>query len=142
MSADTSEKGLETLIIHHMTGVDGIAVASNMVAEAPAPYGGAGYIAGSAKDYYRAHALMDKLPEVMSEKQKNMKSHNLMAELVRKGKIENRGSRAKPAWHTAKKLAFNKGKQWLNQINSEVEPRKCLQGSVLFFVWIAPFSAV
>ena len=45
--------------------------------------------------------LMDKLPEVMSEKQKSMKIHNLMAELVRKGKIENRGSRAKPAWHAA-----------------------------------------
>lgn len=47
--------------------------------------------------------LMDKLPEVLSEKQKKMKIHNLMAELVRKGKIENRGSRAKPAWHTVTK---------------------------------------
>ena len=47
--------------------------------------------------------LMDKLPEVMSEKQKNMKIHNLMAELVRKGKIENWGSRAQPAWYTTKK---------------------------------------
>jgi len=47
--------------------------------------------------------LMDKLPEVLSEKQKKMKIHNLMTELVRKEKIENRGSRAKPAWHTVKK---------------------------------------
>ena len=47
--------------------------------------------------------LMDKLPEIMSDKQKRIKIHNLIAELVRKGKIENRGSRQKPAWHTAKK---------------------------------------
>ncbi|MBE3037337.1 MAG: putative DNA binding domain-containing protein [Chloroflexi bacterium] len=47
--------------------------------------------------------LMDKLPEVLSEKQKKMKIHNLMTELVRKGRIENRGSRAKSAWHTMKK---------------------------------------
>ncbi len=47
--------------------------------------------------------LMDKLPEVLNEKQKKMKIHNLMAELARKSKIENRGSRAKPAWHTVNK---------------------------------------
>jgi len=33
---------------------------------------------------------MDKLPEVLNEKQK---IHNLMTELVPKGKIKNRGSR-------------------------------------------------
>lgn len=44
--------------------------------------------------------LMDKLPEVLSEDQKKAKIHNLMAELTRKGRIENRGSRGKPAWHT------------------------------------------
>jgi len=44
--------------------------------------------------------LMDKLPEVLSEKQKKAKIHNLMAELSRKGKIENRGSRGHPSWHT------------------------------------------
>jgi ATP-dependent DNA helicase RecG len=44
--------------------------------------------------------LMDKLPEVLSESQKKAKIHNLMAELSRKGRIENRGSRGKPAWHT------------------------------------------
>ncbi len=47
--------------------------------------------------------LMDKLPEVLSEKQKKAKIHNLMAELVRKGRIENRGSRGQPAWHTVDK---------------------------------------
>ena len=57
MSTDTSEKGLETLIMRHMTGEDGLAVVPNMAAERLAPYGGTGYIAGSAQDYDRAHAL-------------------------------------------------------------------------------------
>ena len=57
MTTDTSEKGLETLIMRHMTGEDGLAVAPNMVAETPPPYGGTGYTAGSAKDYDHAHAL-------------------------------------------------------------------------------------
>jgi type I restriction enzyme R subunit len=44
--------------MRHMTGVDGLAVAPNTAAEVPqAPYGGTGYIAGSAPDYDRAHAL-------------------------------------------------------------------------------------
>src|SRR3990172_1436668 len=57
MTTDTSEKGLESLIMRHMTGTDGLAVTPNMIAEPPAPYGGTGYFAGSAKDYDRAHAL-------------------------------------------------------------------------------------
>ena len=57
MSTDTSEKGLETLIIRHMTGTDGLAALPNRVAERPPPYSGAGYTAGSAQDYDRAHAL-------------------------------------------------------------------------------------
>lgn len=44
--------------------------------------------------------LMDKLPEVLSASQKKAKIHNLMAELSRSGRIENRGSRGRPAWHT------------------------------------------
>jgi type I restriction enzyme R subunit len=43
--------------MRHMTGVDGLAVAPNTAAEVRAPYGGTGYIAGSAQDYDRAHAL-------------------------------------------------------------------------------------
>ncbi len=57
MTTDTSEKGLETLIMRHMTGTDGLAVTPGVMAERPAPYGGTGYFAGSAKDYDRAHAL-------------------------------------------------------------------------------------
>src|SRR6185295_16544285 len=57
MTTDTSEKGLETLIMRHMTGTDGLAVTPNSVAERTLPYGGTGYTAGSAQDYDRAHAL-------------------------------------------------------------------------------------
>ena len=52
--------------------------------------------------------LLDKLPEILSEKQKKAKIHNLMAELAKKGKIENRGSRAQPAWHTVHPSDFNR----------------------------------
>ncbi|MBA2683598.1 MAG: type I restriction endonuclease subunit R [Chthoniobacterales bacterium] len=57
MTTDISEKGLETIIMRHMTGVDGLAVTPKLVAERPPPYGGTGYTAGSPKDYDRAYAL-------------------------------------------------------------------------------------
>ena len=58
MSTDTSEKGLETLIVRHMTGTDGLGVPPGAaVAQPQAPYGGTGWLAGSARDYDRAHAL-------------------------------------------------------------------------------------
>lgn len=58
MSAtDISEKGLETLIVRHMTGTDGLSVAPGRVAEEPASYGGTGYTNGSPLDYDRTHAL-------------------------------------------------------------------------------------
>jgi type I restriction enzyme R subunit len=56
MTTDTSEKGLETLIMRHMTDTDGLAIVANQVAERPPPYGGTGYTAGSAQDYDRAYA--------------------------------------------------------------------------------------
>ncbi len=57
MTTDISEKGLETLIMRHMTGTDGLAVQPGMVAEPPPSYGGTGYFAGCAQDFDRAHAL-------------------------------------------------------------------------------------
>lgn len=58
MTTDTSERGLETLIMRHMTGTDGFAVVpTDRIAEPPAPYGGMGYVAGTAQQYDRAHAL-------------------------------------------------------------------------------------
>jgi type I restriction enzyme R subunit len=57
MSADTSEKGLETLIMRHLTGVDGLGLPPSTVAETSPPFGGIGYTASSARDFDRAHAL-------------------------------------------------------------------------------------
>jgi type I restriction enzyme R subunit len=57
MTTDTSEKGLETLIMRHMTGTDGLGPLPNTVALRPPPYGGTGYTVGSAQDYDRAHAI-------------------------------------------------------------------------------------
>jgi type I restriction enzyme R subunit len=55
-TSDVTEKGLETLIMRHMTGVDGFAVTPGAAAEQPEATS-AGYFAGSPKDYDRAHAL-------------------------------------------------------------------------------------
>jgi len=57
MTTNTSEHGLETLIVRHMTGTDGIAVPAQRVAEHPATYGGTGYAAGSPHNYERAYAI-------------------------------------------------------------------------------------
>ncbi len=57
MSTDISEKGLESLIVRHMTGGDGLAVAPSVLTDLPTPSGGTGYYAGSPKDFDRAHAL-------------------------------------------------------------------------------------
>jgi hypothetical protein len=58
MSADTSEKGLETLIVRHMTGVDGLAPPpADRVAESPPHFGtpppqrGNGWLIGWASDW-------------------------------------------------------------------------------------------
>lgn len=56
MPTNTSEAGLETLIVRHMTGVDGLVVAPGAVAERPET-SGTGYFAGSPKDYARAVAI-------------------------------------------------------------------------------------
>src|SRR5438552_18412586 len=69
MSAtDTSEKGLETLIFHAMTGRTGLEPVSGLPAAAatqagevrevsPTAGGGTGWLAGWPRDYDRAHAL-------------------------------------------------------------------------------------
>jgi type I restriction enzyme R subunit len=53
MTTDTSEKGLETLIMRHMTGVDGFSVTPGAAAKTPEPTG-TGYFVGSPKDFDRA----------------------------------------------------------------------------------------
>ncbi|CAK0775331.1 type I restriction enzyme, R subunit [Gammaproteobacteria bacterium] len=55
---DTSEKGLETLIMRHMTGTDGLASnAATFVAEAAPANGGSGWFAGTAAAYDREFAI-------------------------------------------------------------------------------------
>ena len=62
-TTDTSEKGLETLIMRHMTGTDGLApVTEGLVAETPdalsaAKAAGSGWLAGNLKDYDRTYAF-------------------------------------------------------------------------------------
>jgi len=67
MSTDTTEKGLETLIMRYMTGTDGLppaapvgtgsAPTADVASRLVAPLGGTGYLAGNPKDFDRAHAL-------------------------------------------------------------------------------------
>ena len=56
MPTNISEAGLESLIVRHMTGTDGLAVAPGTVAERPDVLG-TGYFVGSPKDYDRAFAV-------------------------------------------------------------------------------------
>jgi len=57
-STDTSEKGLETLIMRHMTGTDGLSSgAAGIVAEAAPTKGGSGWFAGSDSAYDRDFAV-------------------------------------------------------------------------------------
>jgi type I restriction enzyme, R subunit len=57
VTTDTSEKGLESLIMRYMTGTDGLAPAVGpQAAESPALYS-SGWIAGDAAAYDRAYAL-------------------------------------------------------------------------------------
>ena len=57
MKTDTSEKGLETLIMRHMTGVDGLSSDPDMVGESAPNAGGSGWFAGRAKAYDREFAV-------------------------------------------------------------------------------------
>jgi type I restriction enzyme R subunit len=63
MSTDISEKGLESLIMLHMTGTEGLSFgAEGLIAETPdtlaaAKAAGSGWLAGNPRDYDRTHAL-------------------------------------------------------------------------------------
>ena len=54
---DLSERGLETLIVRHLTGEDGTAATLGRVADAAATYGGSGYHLGAPGAYDPATAL-------------------------------------------------------------------------------------
>ncbi|MBV5318076.1 MAG: type I restriction endonuclease subunit R, partial [Desulfobulbaceae bacterium] len=59
MHTDTTEKGLESLIMHHLTGTEGLSsgVTGFMSAEPAAPYGGSGWYAGYPAAYDRDYAV-------------------------------------------------------------------------------------
>jgi type I restriction enzyme R subunit len=63
MPTDTTEKGLETIIIRHMTGTDGLfADGASPVMDSPDSIaaqkaGGSGWHAGSPAAYDRAHCI-------------------------------------------------------------------------------------
>jgi type I restriction enzyme R subunit len=57
-ATDTSEKGLESLIVAALTGDSGeSAPEANAVREQRYSYGGAGYVEGDSRDYDRDHAV-------------------------------------------------------------------------------------
>ena len=58
MKTDTTERGLESLIMRHMTGVDGLpSGAEGVVADAAPVKGGSGWLAGSGAAYDREFAV-------------------------------------------------------------------------------------
>ncbi|OGA55315.1 MAG: DEAD/DEAH box helicase [Betaproteobacteria bacterium RIFCSPLOWO2_12_FULL_62_58] len=58
MHTDTTEKGLETLIVEAMTGVPGgVAPEAEEAQKPPTPYGGTGWLLGRAEHYNREHAV-------------------------------------------------------------------------------------
>ena len=58
MATDTSEKGLESLIVASLTGTDGESVSLGGILDGTTPpYMGGGYVQGNPADYDRAHAL-------------------------------------------------------------------------------------
>ena len=58
MKTDTTEKGLESLIMRHMTGADGLSSgAAGVVAEAAPAKGGSGWFAGNDAAYDREFAV-------------------------------------------------------------------------------------
>lgn len=57
MTTDTSEKGLESLIMRHLTGTDGLSSGAGAVAEVPPSAGGSGWFAGHADAYDREFAV-------------------------------------------------------------------------------------
>lgn len=102
---DTSEKGLESLIVAGLTGEDGTpAPQQKGTRETQPSYGGVGYVAGDPRDYDREHALdlaklleflQDTQPQVVAQlglaaegprRQKFL--HRLQGEVAKRGVID------------------------------------------------------
>ena len=58
MSTDSTEKGLESLIVKTMTGLTGDGLTPTNVIQKPAtPYGGTGWLLGDPTDYDREYCV-------------------------------------------------------------------------------------
>lgn len=56
-TTDTSEKGLETLIVRAMTGTSGLWSDDGTMRDGAVPYGGTGWMAGNPQEYDREYAV-------------------------------------------------------------------------------------
>ena len=56
-TTDTSEKGLESLIVAAMSGTSGLFPEAGVLRDAPVPFGGTGWIAGNPQDSEREYAV-------------------------------------------------------------------------------------
>lgn len=106
MATDTTEKGLEALIVAAMTGQTslGSPVTGSEVREPQAPYGGAGYVEGDPDDYDREHTVgLNKLQEFLNKTQSKVVEslglseegprrqqflHRLQGEIAKRGVID------------------------------------------------------
>jgi type I restriction enzyme R subunit len=55
VTTDTSEKGLEGLVVAAMTGLREAPAREGSVSKPPTPYGGTGWLYGHAEDYDREY---------------------------------------------------------------------------------------
>jgi type I restriction enzyme, R subunit len=82
LSTDTSEKGLESLIVAALTGTEPTAPAGTEIRERPTIYG-AGWILGDARDYNREYAVdLVQLAAFLHDKQPRAAEALAMAEGV------------------------------------------------------------
>ncbi len=98
MSTDTSEQGLELLILRSLTGLTDeqiMEASGEEVVERPSGYGGAGYVIGTPEDYEREHAVdLSKLLMFIQETQPSVFEQLGLATDSRKGVVRYRVSRA------------------------------------------------
>ncbi|MGH8479936.1 MAG: type I restriction endonuclease, partial [Gammaproteobacteria bacterium] len=102
MSTDTSEKGLEGLVVAAMTGLREAPTREGSVSKPPVPYGGTGWLYGHAEDYDREHcvdlfqlraflsATQPKVAEALDLRQDSPTRRKFLARL--QGEISKRGT--------------------------------------------------
>src|SRR5690606_22510889 len=103
-ATDTSEQGLEALIVRHLTGLADVAPAPHDLRLQPVPYAAGGYVLGRASDYNRDVALdvvqlfaflqatQPKVMETLELSAEGIKRtqflHRLQGEITRRGVVD------------------------------------------------------